>query len=95
MPPKTQQAAEKGKGRVVENSGSKHVWTPRKDVVLVNYLLEISNDTTWRADNGTFRTGYLAELEKRMHERIPSCDVKGDPIYHLGLAFEEAIWGDP
>ncbi|OMP07046.1 hypothetical protein COLO4_07669 [Corchorus olitorius] len=41
--------------------------------------MEISNDTKWRADNGTFRTGYLAELERKMHARIPGTDVKGQP----------------
>ncbi|OMO55436.1 hypothetical protein COLO4_35990 [Corchorus olitorius] len=41
--------------------------------------MEISNDTKWRADNGTFRTGYLAELERKMHAGIPGTDVKEQP----------------
>ncbi|OMO86714.1 hypothetical protein COLO4_20957 [Corchorus olitorius] len=79
MPPKTQQPASQRKARVVEHPGSKHVWTPDKDVVLVSLLVDISNDSKWRADNGTFRTGYLTELERRMQERIPGCQVKGQP----------------
>ncbi|OMO54607.1 hypothetical protein COLO4_36392 [Corchorus olitorius] len=36
-------------------------------------------DPKWRADNGTFRAGYLGELEKRMQERLLGCDAKGTP----------------
>ncbi|OMO99550.1 hypothetical protein COLO4_13230 [Corchorus olitorius] len=79
MPQKTQQPASQRTGRVVEHPGSKHVWTPDKDDVLVSLLVDISNDNKWRADNGTFRTGYLTELERRMQERIPGCQVKGQP----------------
>ncbi|OMO82579.1 hypothetical protein COLO4_22924 [Corchorus olitorius] len=77
MPPKTQEP--KGKGRVVENPGTKHVWTPAKDAVLLQLLLAMSVDLEWKCDNGTYMPGYLVELETRMKDKIPGCDVKGQP----------------
>ncbi|OMO71431.1 amino acid permease 2-like protein [Corchorus olitorius] len=77
MPPKTQEP--KGKGRVVENQGTKHVWTPAKDAVLLQLLLAMSVDPKWKFDNGTYRPGYLVEIETRMKDKIPGCDVKGHP----------------
>ncbi|OMO94449.1 hypothetical protein COLO4_16328 [Corchorus olitorius] len=71
MPPKTQEP--KGKDRVVENPGTKHVWTP-KDPVLLQLLLAMSVDPKWKCDNGTYRPGYLVELETRMKDKIPGCD---------------------
>ncbi|OMO86713.1 amino acid permease 2-like protein [Corchorus olitorius] len=77
MPQKSQEP--KGKGRVVENPGTKHVWTPAKDSALLQLLLAMFVDPKWKCDNGTYRPGYLVELETRMKEKIPSYDVKGHP----------------
>ncbi|XVE60334.1 hypothetical protein DITRI_Ditri05aG0120700 [Diplodiscus trichospermus] len=43
----------------------------------VDCLLELVNHR-WSKDNG-FRAGYLQQLEKWMGEKIPNCQIKGDP----------------
>nr|CAD1827402.1 unnamed protein product [Ananas comosus var. bracteatus] len=40
------------------------------------------------ADNGTFRNGYLQQLEKWMYERLPGCQLKGVP--HIESRFK--LW---
>ncbi|OMP10079.1 amino acid permease 2-like protein [Corchorus olitorius] len=42
-------------------------------------LLAMSVDPKWKCDNGIYRLGYLVELENRMKEKLPGCDVKGHP----------------
>ncbi|OMP12796.1 amino acid permease 2-like protein [Corchorus olitorius] len=83
MPLKTQEP--KGKGRVVENPGMKHVWTLAKDAVFLQLLLVMSVDPKWKCDNGTYRSEYLVELETRMKDKIPGCDVKGYPHIASGV----------
>lgn len=60
-------------------SGKKHQWTALEDSKLVECLLHIANSGKWKANNGTFKPGYLQHLEKLMHEKIPRCGLKAQP----------------
>ena len=40
-------------------TSSKHQWNANEDGNLVESLLDITNSGRWKADNGTFRSGYL------------------------------------
>ncbi|XLR11293.1 hypothetical protein S83_039231, partial [Arachis hypogaea] len=35
--------------------------------------------TSWKCDNGTFKSGYGKHLKKMLHEKIPGCDLKANP----------------
>lgn len=70
------------------NKGLKHQWTKQEDEKLIECLLELTTSGNWKADNGTFRNGYLQQLEKWMHERLPGCQLKG--VLHIELRFK--LW---
>ncbi|XP_020086564.1 uncharacterized protein LOC109708977 isoform X2 [Ananas comosus] len=70
-----------------KNKRIKHQWTKHEDEKLIECLLALSNSGQWRADNGTFRNGYLQQLE-RYHEKIPDCELKGVP--HIESRFK--LW---
>ena len=57
---------------------SKHQWTKTKDATLVDCLVELTKDPSWKGKNG-FRTGYLQHLEKLMAEKMPSRNFKATP----------------
>ena len=61
------------------NNNSKHKWDKQEDEKLIECLLQLSESGNWRADNGTFRSGFLQQLEKWMHEKIPNCQVRATP----------------
>ena len=48
---------------------SKHRWTKIKDVVLVDCLVELTKDVSWKGENG-FRIGCLQHLEKLMAKKL-------------------------
>lgn len=68
-------STERGNG-VAKNP--KHQWSAQEDEHLVHCLLRMIHEGSWKAENG-FRTGYLTQLEKWMHERIPNCELKANP----------------
>uniref|UniRef100_A0A803P5U9 Myb/SANT-like domain-containing protein n=1 Tax=Cannabis sativa TaxID=3483 RepID=A0A803P5U9_CANSA len=37
------------------------------------------NSGKWKTDNGTFKPGYLQQLEKMMNDRIPNSGIKAQP----------------
>ena len=43
-------------------------WTIQEDVVLVRCLHVMADDPKWKWDNGTFRSGYLSQLEKMLEK---------------------------
>ena len=49
--------------KAVSRSYGKHRWTKREDVVLIRCLHVLTDDPRWKEDNGTFKTGYLSQLE--------------------------------
>ncbi|PON69808.1 Myb/SANT-like domain containing protein [Parasponia andersonii] len=59
--------------------GKKHQWTALEDSKLVECLLDITNSGKWKANNGTFKHGYLQQLEKLLNEKIPRCGLKAQP----------------
>ncbi|KAG6510318.1 hypothetical protein ZIOFF_028328 [Zingiber officinale] len=57
---------------------TKHLWKKQEDVALVDCLVELSKDLTWKSENG-FRTGYLLHLEKLMTAKVSSSNLKATP----------------
>ncbi|KAH0633005.1 hypothetical protein KY284_035791 [Solanum tuberosum] len=57
---------------------SRRVWTPEEELTLVDGLKELCVNG-WRGDNGTFRHGYLMELEHYMNARHPNCGLESLP----------------
>uniref|UniRef100_A0A803NQW5 Myb/SANT-like domain-containing protein n=1 Tax=Cannabis sativa TaxID=3483 RepID=A0A803NQW5_CANSA len=57
----------------------KYQRTTIEDSKLVECLLELVNSGRWKADNGTFKPGYLQQLERWMNEKVPHCRLKGQP----------------
>ena len=64
---------------ISQNNNSKHKWDQQEDVKLVECLLQLVESGHWRADNGTFRNGFLQQLERWMHEKVPNCQVRAVP----------------
>ncbi|KAF3627776.1 putative HUA2-like protein 3-like [Capsicum annuum] len=56
---------------------NRRTWTPEEDS-LIDGLKELCVNG-WRADNGTFRPGYLTKLEYYLRERHPDSGLKGEP----------------
>ncbi|KAG6479961.1 hypothetical protein ZIOFF_063438 [Zingiber officinale] len=50
----------------------------QEDAPLVDYLVELSKDSSWNSENG-FRTGYLLHLEKLMAAKMPSSNLNATP----------------
>ncbi|KAH0636006.1 hypothetical protein KY290_036406 [Solanum tuberosum] len=57
---------------------SRRVWTPEEELTLVDGLKELCVNG-WRGDNGTFRHGYLMELEHYMNARHPNYGLESQP----------------
>ncbi|XP_044477557.1 uncharacterized protein At2g29880-like [Mangifera indica] len=73
-PKKRTRGKEKGKGVRL-----KRQWTKQEDAILIECLLILKESLHWKADNGTFRVGYLVQLEKMMEERLLSSGLKATP----------------
>ena len=54
-------------------------WGSAEDAKLVESLVELVTQGSWRADNGTFRSGYLQQLKKLMEEKLHGCGLKATP----------------
>ncbi|KAM6601316.1 hypothetical protein CsatA_020925 [Cannabis sativa] len=64
----------------IKIGGKKHQWTAFEDSKLVECLLCLINNGNWKSNNGsTFKNGYLQQLEKLLHEKIPRCELKAHP----------------
>ncbi|KAA0041444.1 retrotransposon protein [Cucumis melo var. makuwa] len=57
----------------------KHSWTKEEEAGLVECLVELVNAGGWRFDNGTFRPGYLNQLERMMTFKILDCNIHASP----------------
>ena len=54
------------------------VWTQEKELTLVDGLKKLcAND--WKKYNGTFKHGYLIELEQHMNVCHPNCGLQAQP----------------
>ncbi|XP_078167159.1 uncharacterized protein LOC144561927 [Carex rostrata] len=60
-------------------NNTKHKWDKEEDKKLIECLLQLLESGNWRGDNGTFRSGFLQQLEKWMHEKLPNCQVRATP----------------
>ncbi|KAK4722186.1 hypothetical protein R3W88_012419 [Solanum pinnatisectum] len=65
---------------------TRRTWTPTEESTLINGLKELCVNG-WRADNGTFRPGYMMELEHYLRERHPESGLKGEPHVDSKLKF--------
>ncbi|KAM1759355.1 hypothetical protein FF2_008221 [Malus domestica] len=57
-------SAKRGRGQ------QKHYWTTTEDTILVESLLKLHSDPTWRADTG-FKNGYLGKIEVMIEAKLP------------------------
>ena len=61
------------------SKATKRQWTTGEDATLVECLLQLVENSHWKADAGSFRPGYAKQLEKYLHEKIPNCTLKASP----------------
>lgn len=66
------------KGEDKSRKGVKKKWTPEEDEVLIASLSELCN-TGWKRENGIFKNGYTAALERKLRSRIPGCTIRASP----------------
>ncbi|XVF56507.1 hypothetical protein PTKIN_Ptkin06aG0126700 [Pterospermum kingtungense] len=71
--------ANKRRKQNAERTKTYHQWTKEEDATLVECLRVSVEDRKWKADNRTFRTGYLIQLEKMMETRLPQSKLKAEP----------------
>ncbi|TXG74232.1 hypothetical protein EZV62_002811 [Acer yangbiense] len=57
---------------------NKRFWTEEEDNKLIESLLELNNNGRFKAE-GSFKPGHLKELEKKLHEKLPGCDLLAKP----------------
>ncbi|KAL5552611.1 hypothetical protein UlMin_040012 [Ulmus minor] len=60
-------------------NGKRHQWTSIEDSKLVECLLDLTNSGRWKADNGTFKPGFLQQIEKMMSDKILDCGLRAQP----------------
>uniref|UniRef100_M1A806 RNase H family protein n=1 Tax=Solanum tuberosum TaxID=4113 RepID=M1A806_SOLTU len=65
---------------------TQRTWTPTEESTLINGLKALCVNGR-RADNGTFRPGYLMELEHYLREHHPENGLKGEPHVNYELKF--------
>ncbi|KAK0577196.1 hypothetical protein LWI29_029380 [Acer saccharum] len=60
-------------------TGKKHQWTGVEDSKLVECLVDLTNCEKWKADNGTFKPGFLQQIQRMMTNKIPGCELRAQP----------------
>lgn len=63
---------------------TRRTWTLKEESSLIDGLKELCVNG-WRADNETFRPGYLTELEYYLRQRHPDSGLKGEPYINSKL----------
>ncbi|KAL2929073.1 hypothetical protein RDABS01_034484 [Bienertia sinuspersici] len=66
------QSAQSGRGK------NKRSWTKLEEECLINGLLEMSADPSWKTDD-SFNGGFKNKLEEKMNEKFPGCGLKVVP----------------
>ncbi|CAI9108791.1 OLC1v1008474C1 [Oldenlandia corymbosa var. corymbosa] len=61
------QVAEHVRGRGM----NKRQWTVVEDSKLVEVLLDLAGNGQWKCDNGTFKDGFLTQIEKLLEDKMP------------------------
>ena len=57
---------------------NKRSWNKSEEECLINGLLEMSADPSWKAD-GSFKGGFKNKLEEKLNEKFPGCGLKAIP----------------
>ena len=57
---------------------NKRFWTEEEDKQLIDSLIEMHNEGKFKAE-GNFKPGHLKALEKKLHDRLPGCDLQAKP----------------
>ncbi|KAF4390930.1 hypothetical protein G4B88_030608 [Cannabis sativa] len=57
---------------------NKRFWTEEEDTKLIESLLEMHNEGTFKAE-GNFKPGYLKAFERALATKIPGCDLQARP----------------
>ncbi|KAA0049607.1 retrotransposon protein [Cucumis melo var. makuwa] len=73
------------------SKATKHRWTTIEDEALVECLLQLVEEGGWRADDGTFKPGYLVQVQKLMKEKIHGSNIQLTPILESSKNFKEAL----
>ncbi|KAG6523590.1 hypothetical protein ZIOFF_013451 [Zingiber officinale] len=71
-----------------KTQSTKYSWTKKEDAALVDCIVELSKDSTWKSKND-FRTVYLVHLEKLMVAKLSSSNLKATP--HIESSHPAAI----
>ncbi|KAL5564342.1 hypothetical protein UlMin_027506 [Ulmus minor] len=67
---------ETSKGR---GSGqNKRFWSEEEDNKLIESLVELNNEGRFKS-KGSFKSGHMRELEKKLHEKLHECDLMARP----------------
>ncbi|KAL0537599.1 hypothetical protein IC582_026582 [Cucumis melo] len=69
----------------INSKVTKHWWTTIEDEALVECLLQLVEKGCWRADNGTFKPGYLVQVQKLMKEKILESNIQVTPNLESGV----------
>ena len=59
-------------------TNKKHQWTKKEDKKLMECLLELATCRKRTGDNGTFKVGYIKQLERRLHQKMLGCVLKAN-----------------
>lgn len=57
-----------------------HIWTKEEESNLVKCLVELFLVNGWKMDNGNFKLGYLAQVQRTMAKKMSGCNIQGSPI---------------
>ncbi|XP_019054140.1 PREDICTED: uncharacterized protein LOC104602427 [Nelumbo nucifera] len=55
------------------------IWSKEEEGKLIEGLMMLVHIRMWRSDNGTFKSGYLNQLERFMETNLPGCGLKANP----------------
>ncbi|KAA0033487.1 uncharacterized protein E6C27_scaffold261G00210 [Cucumis melo var. makuwa] len=69
----------------INSKVTKHWWTTIEDEALVECLLQLVEKGCWRVDNGTFKPGYLVQVQKLMKEKILESNIQVTPNLESGV----------
>ncbi|KAL0345750.1 UNVERIFIED_CONTAM: hypothetical protein Sradi_4406300 [Sesamum radiatum] len=65
------------RGSSKDKISTRRSWKVREEEALINGLRSLVA-SGWKCNN-SFRTGYLAQLEKFLLRALPDCDIKAEP----------------
>ncbi|KAE8667190.1 Histone H4 [Hibiscus syriacus] len=65
--------------KLAEDMFTSWTWTKKEDAALVECLHILAEEPHWKADNGTFRSGYLSNLEKMLEIKLSTSQIRAHP----------------